>query len=286
VAPATCPVCDHATNEPACPRCATILVAERAACPRCGTSFSGSIAVCDACDEPVATVDADPGTERAIRTLSRVPGFDEGRARALYARGFRNFADVIKLGLPDSAVRRGLHHTISRKVLLSTILPPKRSRVGKTTCLECHTTVLESETTCPACGMALGSDAEEAFIERRLATVEAATGRLSDDPDFRSMPDDVRAQILRAMGTMLEQETVTDEEFDRQIEAWRTKGFDVEPVLVLLGQHPNDLRDRAIRLIRAQIRKKRDGGVFKCPLCDEVLAPTVEECENCGARFA
>ncbi|HLB67472.1 MAG TPA: hypothetical protein VJN63_03185 [Thermoplasmata archaeon] len=215
-----------------------------------------------------------------------VPGFDEARARILHARGLHDFADVIKLGLPDSAVRRGLHHTISRKILLASVATKKRSHVGKTTCFECHTTLLESETRCPACGSTLGPAAEAAYIERRLAEVRPAAGVLSEDQDFRSMPDDVRGEILRALGSMLEEETVTEEEFHRQVDAWREKGFDVAPVLVLLTQHPNDVRDRAIRLIRAQIRKKREGSVFRCPLCDEILAPTVEECGNCGAKFS
>lgn len=215
-----------------------------------------------------------------------VPGLGEDRARVLYQRGFHDFADIVRLGLPDAAVRRGLHHTISRQILLSTIAPPKPPEVGTTTCLACRATAPESEANCPACGAPLGADAEEAFIRGWTARSKPVPGELAENPDFRSMPGEVRAELLRAMETMLEEESVSDETFHRQIEAWRSKGFDVAPVLVLLAQHPSDVRERAIRLIRAQIRKKREGGTFKCPLCDAVLASTAEACENCGARFA
>ena len=39
-----------------------------------------------------------------MRAFALVPGMDERTARRLYARGFRDFADVIKLGLPEAAV--------------------------------------------------------------------------------------------------------------------------------------------------------------------------------------
>ena len=102
-----------------------------------------------------------------------------------------------------------------------------------------------------------------------------------------SMPATVRKEILDEIGTMLQAPTLpTDAEFGAQIEAWRERGFDVDPVLVLLAQHPNNFRERAVRLIRSQIRKKMEGGTFKCPLCEVYLEPAAEECGNCGAKFA
>jgi hypothetical protein len=195
---------------------------------------------------------------------------------------------MIKLGLPESAVRRGLHRTISRKILLSGITPKATARIGRTECLSCHAMALETETRCTACGAALGPAAEQAFIEKKLEEVQGSFSSLAEDPDFKSMPDTVRAEILSEMGTMLDAngEAVPDDEFHMQIEAWRAKGFDVEPVLVLLAQHPNNFRSRAVRLIRAQIRKKNEGGQYRCPLCDLLLAPSAEDCPNCGARFA
>src|SRR2546425_3005948 len=282
-----CPVCGLKTKEAVCPRCATILLPGQAICPKCGKMFPGRIAVCDACGSGVGG-DVDDGEEQAVRGFALVPGMDERTARRLYDRGFRDFADVIALGLPESAVKRGLHHTISRKVLLASVVPkPATSRIGRTTCLQCFATVLEAETQCPACGAALGPEAEKAFIDRKLAEVQGSLAPLADDPDFKSMPKTVREEILDEIGTMLlAPSPPTDAELAAQIDAWRGRGFDVEPILVLLAQHPNNFRERAVRLIRSQIRKKMEGGLFKCPLCEVYLEPAAEECTNCGARFA
>jgi uncharacterized OB-fold protein len=281
-----CPVCGLRTDAAICPRCATILLPGEAICPKCGKMFAGRIAVCDACGRGIEG-ELDESEERAVRAFSLVPGMDEGTARRLYARGFREFADVIKLGLPDSAVRKGLHHTISRKILLGAVVPKASHRIGRTTCMACHAIVLETETKCPACGAAVGPEAEEAFIEKKLAEVQGSLTPLAEDPDFRSMPDPVREEILREISTMLVSPSPpSDAELRAQIEAWRRKGFDVDPILVLLAQHPNNFRERAVRLIRSQIRKKMEGGMFRCPLCDVYLEPAAEECGNCGARFA
>ena len=280
-----CPVCGLKTKEAVCPRCATILLPGQAICPTCGKMFPGRIAVCDECGRGLGG-DLDESEERSVRAFALVPGMDEPTARRLHARGFREFADVIKLGLPESAVRKGLHHTISRKILLGGVVPKASHRVGRTTCMACHTSVLESETRCPACGAALGPEAEVAFIEERLAGVQGSLAPLAEDPDFRSMPDSVRQEILREISTMLVSPSPpSDAEFRAQIEAWRRKGFDVDPILVLLAQHPNNFRERAVRMIRSQIRKKMEGGMFKCPLCDVYLEPAAVECGNCGARF-
>ena len=282
-----CPVCGLKTKEAACPRCATILLPGHAICSKCGKIFTGRIAVCDACggdvDGPLDSAD-----QEAVQAFARVPGMNEGIARRLYARGFRDFSDVIKLGLPEAAAKKGLHHTITRKILLATVMPKApSSRVGRVTCMACSATVLETETMCPACGAPLGADAEEAFIKKRLAGVQGSLAPLAEDPDFRSMPATVRQEILEEISTMLQAPSPpTDAEFAAQIEAWRERGFDVDPVLVLLAQHPNNFRERAVRLIRSQIRKKMEGGLFKCPLCDVYLEPAAEECGNCGAKFA
>jgi len=281
-----CPVCGFTTKEASCPRCATILLRGQAICPKCGKMFEGRVAVCDACGAGVAG-DLDETEEQAVQGFSLVPGMDEGTARRLYARGFRDFADLIKLGLPEAAVRRGLHHTISRKILLKGMTPKAApSRVGRTTCLQCTAIVLESEAKCPTCGASIGADAEIAFIEGKLSEVQGSRAPLAEDPDFKSMPMTVRQEILHEIGTMLQAPSLpTDAEFASQIEAWRERGFDVEPVLLLMAQHPNNFRERAVQLIRSQIRKTMDGGLFKCPLCEVYLEPTAEECANCGAKF-
>ena len=281
-----CPVCGLKTTEAVCPRCATILLPGQAICPKCGKMFRGRVAVCDACGAGVAG-DLDDTEEEIVRGFVLVPGMDERIARRLYARGFRDFSDVIKLGLPEAEVKRGLHHTISRKILLASAAPKRSSRIGRTTCMACHATVLETETVCPACGAALGLEAEEAFIRKRLADVPESLAPLAEDPDFRAMPPTVRREILEEVETLLLAPSLpTDAEFGAQIDAWKERGFDVDPVLVLLAQHPNNFRERAVRLIRAQIRKTMEGGLFKCPLCEVYLEPAAEECGNCGAKFA
>src|SRR5207247_11126219 len=119
-----------------------------------------------------------------------------------YVRGFRDFADVIKLGLPDAAVKKGLHHTISLKILLSSVMPkPPTSRIGRVTCMACAATVLDTETRCPACGAGLGPDAEEAFIEKRLAEGQGALAPLAEDPDFKSIAATVRTETRDDTGT-------------------------------------------------------------------------------------
>src|SRR2546425_3439314 len=145
-----CPVCGFATEEASCPRCATILLRGQAICPKCGKMFEGRVAVCDACGAGVAG-DLDETEEQAVQGFSLVPGMDEGTARRLYARGFRDFADVIKLGLPESAVRRGLPHTISRKILLKSVTPKTGPSPGRrTTGLQCHPTLLQAQATRPS----------------------------------------------------------------------------------------------------------------------------------------
>src|SRR5207249_3021248 len=173
-----------------------------AICAKCGEIFTGKVALCDACGSDLGG-ELDAPEDQAVRAFARVPGMSEGIARRLYVRGFRDFADVIKLGLPESAVKRGLHHTISRKILLRSVVPKAPHRIGRTTCVACHTNVLETETKCPACGAALGPDAEVAAIEKRLAEVQGSLVPLAEDPDFRSMPDPVRQEILREISTML-----------------------------------------------------------------------------------
>src|SRR5437867_4197988 len=164
----------------------------------------------------------------------------------------------------------------------ATILLP-----GHAICSKCGKIFTGRIAVCAACGAPLGADAEEAFIKMRLAGVQGSLAPLAEDPDFRSMPATVRQEILEEISTMLQAPSPpTDAEFAAQIEAWRERGFDVDPVLVLLAQHPNNFRERAVRLIRSQIRKKMEGGLFKCPLCDVYLEPAAEECGNCGAKFA
>src|SRR3972149_2792348 len=89
-------------------------------------------------------------------------------------------------------------------------------------CLACRAVVPESETTCPACGAALGPEAEQAYMEKTLAGVRGSLEVLSEDPDFRSMPETVRREILNAMEGMLEgPEPIEDDEYTRHASIWR-----------------------------------------------------------------
>src|SRR3990170_2644930 len=179
-----CPVCGLSTEEAVCPRCGTILLPDRAICPKCGKMFPGRIAVCDDCGAGVSS-DLDDAEEDAVRVFALVPGMDEQTARRLWARGFRDFSDVIKLGLPEAAVKRGLHRTISRKILLAGIAPKATVRPTRAVCLSCHAMALETETRCTVCGGALGPAAEEAFIEKKLEEVQGSVASLAEDPDFK-----------------------------------------------------------------------------------------------------
>ncbi len=99
------------------------------------------------------------------------------------------------------------------------------------------------------------------------------------------MPEDVRNEILKAFGSVT-REDLLREEYSHQIEAWRTKGFDVERVQDLLEKDPSNFRERSARLIRLQVAKKADSGKYRCPLCEIRVESTAEECANCGARFS
>ena len=108
---------------------------------------------------------------------------------------------------------------------------------------------------------------------------------LAEDDDFQGMPEDVRNEILQAFGGVTRDDLLR-EEYAHQIEAWRTKGFDVAHVEHLLEADLPNFRKRSARLIRLQVAKKADSGRYRCPLCEVRLESTAEECGNCGARFS
>ena len=98
------------------------------------------------------------------------------------------------------------------------------------------------------------------------------------------MPAPVREELLKALGDLDEGELLADD-YRRQIEAWARKGFDVAPLETLLAGDPAAFREKSVRIIRAQMMKKADAGLFRCPLCEVRLPASAETCENCGARF-
>ena len=268
-----------------CPRCNTILRPDRAVCATCGKAFDGWIAACDACGAPMKLENATREEREAVRSLSSVPGISEERAKGLAAKGFRDFADVVRLALPESAIRQGLHHTIARKVLLADLVPRPPHAASGARCLMCGAAWLANATRCASCGSSFDLEFNPAAIERRLQEITGDLVNLSADEDFQGMPEDVRNEIMQAFGGVTRDDLLR-EEYSHQIEAWRTKGFDVEPLEPLLEDDLLHFRERSARLIRLQVGKKADSGKYRCPLCEVRLESTAEECGNCGARFS
>lgn len=280
-----CPVCGFATREAVCPRCSTILVRDRAICPRCGKILKGWIAACDDCGASVPAAGKEEPSPGAVTALGSVPGISEARAKELAAQGFRDFADIVRLALPEEAVRKGLHHAIARKVLLSALGSKPEQRMQGAPCPTCGTPWLPGQGWCRACGSAGDRNLDVDAFEEKLRQVTGEIVDLAQDPDFQEMPEAVREELLEAFGG-LDEEELLREEYQRQIEAWRRKGFDVEPLERLLDENPAGFEGKGVRLIRAQMMKKTEDGLFRCPLCEVRLASSVEECSNCGARFA
>lgn len=279
-----CGVCGLESEGAVCPRCSTILLRGQAICPRCGKLFPGWIAECDACGASLPSEAIGPSDEESVRLLASVPGITEARARQLVARGFHDFSDVVRLALPESAVRKGLHHAIARRALLADLVPRAPAVARAERCPVCGSPWPADSDRCTTCGSAASTEVPVAAVERKLEQVTGEIVALSHDADFREMPEDIRRELLDAFGG-LDPEALVREEYRHQIDAWREKGFDVGPLEDLLASDLDGFREKSVRLIRAQILKKVEGGEFRCPLCDVILPPEAESCENCGAKF-
>ncbi len=232
-------------------------------------------------DSPLPTAD----DEEAVHLLASVPGISEDRARALVAQGYRDFSDIIRLALPDSAVRKGLHHAIARRALLADLVPKPHAAAASGRCPVCATRRPLGADRCPTCGSSASTGVAVEAIEEKLQSVAGEVVNLAKDRDIQDMPEDARQELLQALGG-LDPDDVLREECRRQLDAWRAKGFDVLPLEDLLDTDLEGFREQSVRLIRAQILKRAVGGGFRCPLCDARLSPAAEECENCGAKFA
>ncbi len=268
-----------------CPRCGTILVRGQAICPRCGKMFPGWIAACDACGASLGPEPRGFADDEAVRLLASVPGIDEAHARVLVAKGFRDFSDIVRLALPESAVKKGLHHAIARRALLADMAHPSARGEVSVPCPVCGTPWPVGGDRCPVCGSAAMTDVPIEAVEEELEEVANELAAASGDEPAVEIPQDVRADLMDALAG-LDPDEVVREEYRRQIEAWRSKGFVVEPLEDLLMKDLEAFRARSVRLIRAQMLKKREGGEFRCPLCEVPLVPEAEACENCGAKFA
>jgi len=152
-------------------------------------------------------------------------------------------------------------------------------------CPMCGAAWLANATRCASCGSAFGLELDPVAIEQRLQEITGDLVNLAEDEDFQGMPIDVRNEILQAFGGVTRDDLLR-EEYAHQIEAWRTKGFDVVHIEHLLEEDLTNFRERGARLIRLQVAKKPDSGRYRCPLCEVRLESTAEECGNCGARFS
>jgi len=149
----------------------------------------------------------------------------------------------------------------------------------------CGAAWLADATRCASCGSTFGLELDPAAIEARLEQITGDLVNLAADEDFQGMPEDVRNEILQAFGGVTRDDLLR-EEYSHQVDAWRTKGFDVGRVEPLLDEDLATFREQSARLIRLQVAKKADSGTYRCPLCEIRLESTAEECGNCGARFA
>jgi hypothetical protein len=280
-----CFVCGYESLAAVCPRCNTILRADRAVCRTCGKAFEGWIATCDACGGRTVGSAEGPTEQEAVRTFASVPGISESRAKELVAKGFRDFSDVIRLALPEKAVRLGVHHTIARKALLLDLVSIRQGQASGARCPMCGAAWLLHGARCAACGSGFDVALDPVVVEQKLQEITGEIVDLATDEDFQGMPEAVRQELLDAFGG-LSPEDLLREECQHQVDAWRLKGFDVEPIERILAEDPSAFRVRGVRLIRAQVMKKAESGKYRCPLCEVAIGSTAEECGNCGARFA
>lgn len=281
--PRRCGVCGFETGDAICPRCDTILLRGQATCPRCGRLFLGWVARCDGCGTSLGS-EPQRSDDEAVRTLAAVPGITEDRARALVARGFRDFSDIVRLALPEHDVRRGLHHTIARRALLADLAPTAQERRPGDRCRVCGARWPVGADRCGTCGSARAAEPPVPALEAKLQAVTEEMVGLAQDEDFRGMPEAVRRELVDAFAG-LRPEDVLREECRRQIAAWRAKGFDVGGLEALAAGDLVEFRERSVRLIRAQILKTSDRGTYRCPLCSDPLPAAAEQCGNCGAKF-
>ena len=256
-----------------------------AACPTCGKVFQGPIALCDTCGDRVDAADGPAEDEEAVHLLENVPGISKAQAETLVAHGFHDVSDVVRLALPESEARKGLHHTIARRVLLGDVPSAVTSSASLSRCPVCGAAWLADAEDCGSCGFAIHSYVDLESVGAKLREVTREIVGLTADPAFREMPAEVREEITHVLAAVDTHDRLR-EEYEHQIEAWRERGFDVTPLERLLDADLEAFRERGTRLIRAQALKKAEGGRYRCPLCETILAPSAEECGTCGARFS
>lgn len=273
------------SEDAVCPRCGTILVRGQAICPRCGKLFPGWIAACDACGASLGPEPPGFADDEAVRLLASVPEIDEAHARVLVAKGFHDFSDIVRLALPESEVRKGLHHAIARRALLADMGHPSADAEVRIPCPVCGTPWPAGADRCAVCGSVAAKDGALDAIREELAEVADDLADQTPAEDAAGIAEEPRTDLFDTL-MRVDPDAILRDECRRQIEAWRSKGFNVAPLEDLLEDDLEAFRARSVRLIRAQMLKKREGSGFRCPLCETPLAPEAETCDNCGARFA
>src|SRR2546426_6662864 len=193
-----CFVCGFESRAAVCPRCNTILRADQAVCRTCGKAFDGWVATCDACGGFTVGEPEGPSDREAVRTLSSVPGISESRAKELVAKGFLDFSDVVRLALPDSAVRLGVHHAIARKALLLDLVTRKEPDATGARCPTCGAAWLAHATRCAACGSSFDLALDPGVMEQKLQEINGEIVDLAMDEDFRGMPESVPDELMQA----------------------------------------------------------------------------------------
>ena len=300
-----CPLCGLPCEDAVCSRCNTVIEWEKATCPICGRMYSSSIATCDVCDAtllPPKDLDDEDGV---LKHLMMTAGVSKEAARALYMQGIHDFSDLVKLALPQKAVKMGLHKTIARRMMMAEFV--RRGQQGeKGNCPICSSPYDPVTGFCTKCKYSPLPEWSEHWIRERLDRVTEEVENLCAHPDFEAMPDEMKKQVLTEVNEMLdpvfnEERLVSElemvfgsldaeeeqiEQYHTQIEAWRAKGFDVSALEKLLDKNPDEFRVNCVKLLRLQIRKKLKDFKFACPLCDAGLEPEAKECPNCGALFS
>jgi hypothetical protein len=253
----------------------------------CRKELPGPVARCAECGSAEPAVDDAP--PESIERLIQLPGIDDRTARWLYGRGYWNPADVLKLALPERAIRLGLHRTLARKITLNQ-LPMATPRIRKEVpCPLCGTPKASANAVCAACGARGEREPTSEEIQKQLAEVVGEVQDLAADPDFLEMPEDLREEILDAFDADVARAIPVPEAsqtYERQFGEWRERGIDTTLVeRILREEGEGAFRAKFAAIVRCQLGKRRDNGRFWCPVCDEELAADEPECENCGAKF-
>ena len=299
-----CPLCGMPSEDAVCSRCNTVIEWEKATCPICGRMFSSSIAVCDVCDESLRMPKELQDEDRELKHLMMIAGVSKDAARALWMQGIRDFSDLMKLALPQRAIKMGLHRTIARKMMMAEFV--RRGPSGDSAnCPICSGPYDPETGFCEKCKYSPLPDWSERWIRERLDKITDGVENLCADPDFESMPDEEKKQVLGEVNEMLEpafnEERLVSElekvfgtldkqkeelsQYRMQIEAWRRKGFDVSSLEQLLDKDVEEFRLNCVKIMRLQIRNRQKEFKFLCPLCEAGVEPDVKECPNCGAIF-